>query len=304
MAPLPCAPRSADDLALPTARRGVPLGSLCRALASRTLLRVSHMLFRKTSPMVACLCVLALHASAAQTRPPAPPFTQSLAITGGFTINDHLDASSSPIPFSGTGLDSRFRYQRSFGRWNAIVEGEGARRTYSSRADAGTSVHERAYDGSFTTSLLRGFSSSSAFSAGLALDVRGGVLTHHYADPGATTTSYVNGYATLGPAVRWQHSALGGNTFLGLSVPLVGIAHHPYTDVRIDQASPSFNAVTLANLRGYNFTAGFETSARRRLGLIGEFHANALDYADIQRARTVTTGFNLGVVLRFGRTPR
>jgi hypothetical protein len=261
------------------------------------------MLFRKTSPMAACLCVVALHASAAQTRPSTPPFTQSLAVTGGFTINDHLDASSSPIPFSGTGLDSRFRYQRSFGRWNAIVEGEGARRTYSSRADAGTSVHERAYDGSFTTSFLRSLSSSpNGFSAGLAFDVRGGLLTHHYSDPNQTTTSYVNGYATLGPAVRWQHTALGGNTFVGLSVPLVGIAHHPYTDVRIDQASPSLRTVSVANLRGYNFTAGFETSARRRLGLIGEFHANALDYADIQRARTVTTGLNLGVVLRFGRT--
>jgi hypothetical protein len=261
------------------------------------------MLFRKTSPMVACLCVLALHATAAQTRPTVPPFTQSLSVTGGFSINDHLDASSSPIPFSGTGLDSRFRYQHSFGRWNAIVEGEGARRSYSSQADAGTSVHERAYDGSFTTTLLHDLSSSpSAFSAGLAFDVRGGVLTHYYADPQATTTSYVNGYATLGPAVRWQHAAFGGNTFVNFSVPLVGIAHHPYTDVRIDQAPPTLRTVTPANLLGYNFTAGFETSARRRVGLVAEFHANALDYADVQRARTATTGLNLGVVLRFGRT--
>ena len=261
------------------------------------------MLFRKTSPMAACLCVLALHVSAAQTRTSSPPFTQSLAVTGGFSINDHFDASASPIPFSGTGVDSRFRYQHSFGRWNAIVDAEGARRGYSSRADAGTSVHERAYDGSFTTTLLRELTrTGTGFSAGLALDVRGGVLTHHYADPGATSTSYVNGYATLGPAVRWQHAALGGTTFLGLSVPLVGIAHHPYTDVRIDQATPSLRTVTPANLRGYNFTAGFETSARRRVGFVGEFHANALDYADIQRARTVTTGVNLGVVLRFGRS--
>jgi hypothetical protein len=260
------------------------------------------MLFRKTSPMAACLCVLALRASVAQTRPTPQPFSQSIAVTGGFTINDHLDASASPIPFSGTGLDSRFRYQRSFGRWSTIIDADGARRTYSSRADAGTSVHERAYDGSFTTSLLREIGAPGAFSAGLALDVRGGLLTHYYADPNATSTSYVNGYATLGPAVRWQHAAFGGNGFLGLSVPLIGIAHHPYTDIRIDQAAPSFRTVTPANLRGYNFTAGFESSARRRLGFIGEFHANALDYADIQRARTVTTGLNLGVILRFGRT--
>ena len=41
------------------------------------------MLFRKMSPMVACLCVLALHASSAQTRP--SPFTQSLSVSGGWS---------------------------------------------------------------------------------------------------------------------------------------------------------------------------------------------------------------------------
>jgi hypothetical protein len=260
------------------------------------------MLYRKTSPMVACLCLAALHAAAAQTR--ATPFSQSLSASGGVTISQHLDASASPIPFSGGGVESRLRYERSAGRWDASVAIDGARRIYASRADAGTSVRERAFDGALSATLLRNFGadSRSGFGAGLALDVRGGLLTHRYADPAATATDYVSGYALLGPAVQWRQPLFGGSAVARFSVPLVGVAHHPYTDARIDQATPSLRTVSPATLRGYDASLGFESSARRRVGLMAEFNARTLDYADVQRSRMASAGLTAGLIVRFGRT--
>src|SRR5262249_2610751 len=211
-----------------------------RTLSANSL-RVSHMLFRKIAPTMACLCVTALDAVVAQTPSSlSQSFSQSFSVTSGLTLSQHLDASSSPIPFSGAGVEARLRYERLAGHWDASISLDGARRGYNSRADAGTSVHERAYDGVLTASLLRslGASSSSAFAAGLALDVRGGYLLHTYADPAATATDYVNGYALIGPAASWRHAAFGGTTVVRVDVPLFGYAHHPYTDARIDEASP------------------------------------------------------------------
>jgi hypothetical protein len=260
------------------------------------------MLYRKTSPMVACLCLAALHAAAAQTG--ATSFSQSLSATGGVTLSQHLDASASPMPFSGAGVESRIRYERTAGRWDASLTIDGARRIYTSRADAGTSVRERSYDGALNAALLRAFGGNAAngCAAGLAVDVRGGLLSHYYADPAATTSDYVHGYALVGPAVQWRQSMLGGIAIARVSVPAFGIAHHPYTDVRIDQAGTTFRTVSPATLRGYDASIRFESSARRRVGLVAEFSARALDYADIQRSRMAATGLSAGVVMRFGRT--
>jgi hypothetical protein len=260
------------------------------------------MLFRKTAPMLACLCLVATHATRAQTR--SAPFTQSVTASSGVTFSQHLDAASSPIPFSGTGVDARLGYERLAGRWDATLSLDGARRGYASRADAGTSVRERAYDGALTASLLRSFGSDAnhGFAAGLAADVRGGLLTHQYADPAATSTDYVQGYALVGPAVAWRHDLFGGTTVARFSVPLVGLAHHPYTDARIDQAPPSFRGVGPRTLRGYDASIGYQTSTRRTIGLTAEFQARTLDYADIQRSRMASTAFIAGVVMRFGRT--
>src|SRR5262249_28760586 len=204
--------------------------------------QVGHMSYRKTSPMAACLCLASLHAAAAQTR--AAPFSQSLSVTGGVTLSQHLDASASPMPFSGSGVESRLRYVHT-GRWDASLTIDGARRLYMSRADAGTSVRERSFDGALNAALLRNLGGSSAggFAMGIALDVRGGYLTHHYADPAATSTDYVNGYALVGPAVQWRQALFGGTAIARVSVPVYGVAHHPYTDVRIDQAGPTVRTV-------------------------------------------------------------
>jgi hypothetical protein len=260
------------------------------------------MLFKKLAPMLACLCFLALRRSDAQT--PSTPFSQSLTATSGLSFGQHLDASSSPIPFSGSGIEGRLRYERIAGHWDATIAADGARHLYTSRADAGTSVRERAFDGALTATLLRDLhrDSVSAFGAGLAVDVQGGLLTHRYADPAATSTDYVNGYALVGPAVRWRHDTFGGATTLRLSVPLVGVAHHPYSDARIDQVAPSFGVVGPRTLRGYDASVGFESSTARRIGIVSEFRVRALDYADLQRARTASTSLTAGIVMRFGRS--
>lgn len=258
------------------------------------------MSYRKTAPMAACLCLAALPLAVAQTR--TTPFSQSLTATSGLSIGQHRDASSSPIPFSGSGIAARVGYERSAGRWTTSLSLDGTQREYTSRADAGTSVRERAYDGALTATVLRTIGGGSAFAAGLAFDVRGGLLTHRYADPLATTTDYVSGYALVGPAVRWQHPLFGGNAIARFSVPVAGVAHHPYTDARIDQAPPSLHAVSPATLRGYDASVGFESSTRRRVGLMAEFQAHTLDYADVQRARTASTSLTAGVIVRFGKT--
>lgn len=260
------------------------------------------MLFKKIAPMLACLCFLALRRSDAQT--PSTSFSQSLTATSGLSFGQHLDASSSPIPFSGNGIEGRLRYERFAGRWDATIAADAARHLYTSRADAGTSVRERAFDGALTATLVRDLhrDSVSAFGAGLALDIQGGLLTHRYADPAATTTDYVNGYALVGPAVRWRHTAFGGATTLRLSVPLFGMAHHGYSDARLDQAAPTFSGVGPRTLRAYDASVGFESSTARRIGFIGEFRVHALDYADLQRARTASTSLTAGIVLRFGKS--
>jgi len=126
------------------------------------------MLYRKIAPTMACLCVAAAHAAAQAPSTQAPSassnsqYTQSFAATGGVSLSQHLEASSSPIPFSGTGFDARLRYERITGRWDATIALDGASRGYNSRADAGTSVHERAYDGALSASLLRAIGSNSA----------------------------------------------------------------------------------------------------------------------------------------------
>jgi hypothetical protein len=259
------------------------------------------MSYKKIAPMLACLSAAALHATGAQSR--SAPFSQSLSATSGVTFSQHLDASSSPMPFTGTGVDAGLRYDRFGTRWDATLSLDGARRIYASRADAGTSVRERAFDGVLTAALLRalGPDASRGFSAGLALDVRGGLLSHHYADPMATTSDYVHGYALVGPAAQWRHELFGGSAIARVSLPLVGIAHHPYSNARIDEASPSFRTVGPSQLRGYNASIGYQTSERRRIGLMAEFQAGALDYADIQRSRMTSTAFSAGVVMRFGR---
>jgi hypothetical protein len=258
------------------------------------------MLFRKTSPMLACLCVAALHVAGAQ---PGSAFSQSLTATSGLSFNQHLDASASPMPFKGTGVQAGLRYERIAGGWDWSAILDGARRDYISRADAGTSVRERGYDGAVNAALLRslGRSAESGIAVGIAVDVRGGVLTHQYADPGATATDYVSGYALVGPSARWRTAALGGNAIVRVGVPLVGIAHHPYTDARIDQASPAFHTVGPRMLHALDASIGYESSARRRIGFMTEFRARTLDYADIQRSRMASTALTAGVVMRFGR---
>jgi hypothetical protein len=271
------------------------------------------MLYRKIAPTMACLCVAAAHAAAQapSTQAPSPSsnsqykqYTQSFSATGGVSLSQHLEASSSPIPFSGTGLEGRLRYERIGGRWDATIALDGAGRGYSSRADAGTSVHERAYDGALSASLLRaiGSNSASGFAAGVALNVQGGWLEHQYADPAATASDYVNGYALIGPAARWRHSALGGTATVRLDVPLFGVAHHPYTDARIDEASPIVRTVGPSVLHGYNASIGYESSAKRRIGFMAEFQARALDYADVQRSRTASTALSAGLIVRFGKS--
>jgi hypothetical protein len=251
--------------------------------------------------MLACLCLVALHAAGAQAG--SAPFTQSFTAASGVTFSQHLDASSSPMPFSGTGVDAQLDYERLANRWDATLSVDGARRGYASRADAGTSVRERAYDGALTATLLRSFGSTASrgFAAGLALDVRGGLLTHRYADPSATSTDYVHGYALAGPAMQWRHDLFGGVTIARVTVPLAGFAHHPYSDARIDQAPPTLRAVGPRTIRGYDASIGYETSERRRVGLMAEFQARTLDYADIQRSRMASTALTAGVVMRFGR---
>ncbi|MGH7619621.1 MAG: hypothetical protein ACREPM_20600 [Gemmatimonadaceae bacterium] len=254
--------------------------------------------------MVACLCLLALRAGIAQT--PSIPFSQSLAATSGVTFAQHLDASASPIPFTGTGVDGRLRYEHIGTRWDATIAADAARRIYASSADAGTSVRERSFDGSLTATLLRDFlvDSRSAFGAGVSLDLQGGLLTHHYADPAATTTDFVSAYALVGPAVRYRRRVFGGIANVHFGVPLFGVAHHPYTDVRIDEASPSLHLVSPSTLRGYDTGIGFESSLTRRVGLIAELRSRALNYADTQRAHSASTALSAGIIMRFGRTGR
>jgi len=258
-------------------------------------------MFRGTiAPTTAWLCALAVHATAAQTG--QARFTTSLTASAGVTFAQHTDQSASPLLFAGSGFAERLDYERAGRRWTTTLGISSLIRDDVSRATAAAPVRERSIQGGLAWTAVRPLidRARATLAAGLTLDARGTLLAHHYDDPAATVSWFASAFATVGPAVRWRWMVPGGTAILRASAPLVGVAHRPYSDVRIEQAAPALRLVTVSDLRAFDASAAVETAPARPIGLRAEVNVGTFRYSDVQSMRAASAGFSLGVVARFG----
>ena len=108
---------------------------------------------RPITPLTACLCVLAVHTSRAQSG--TSPYSTSLTLTNGLSASQHVDLNASPLTFSGVGYDLGLGMRRGFGRWTFATTFDGAHRSYTTHLSAGTPSTETSFDGRLALSLVR-----------------------------------------------------------------------------------------------------------------------------------------------------
>ncbi len=275
------------------------------------------MWFWKVTPMAACLCVLTAVSGSAQsvqvdsardsTRDSArtaAPSSKSLSITGAYTKADRLDAVASPRPFDGSGVSGGLSYRATSPRWMFQTSLDGATANYLPNSGAATAT-ERAYSGSLGAGLTRWITSqpNRSFGVGVSLNSWAEVLEHQYADPNQTTASFMTGFATLGPSATFRQLIGGGEASISASVPLVGVVHQPYADLRQEHGPITFNAAGPAQLRGFDVGLRYETSVNSRMGLVVEHRLRNFDYTGGWNTNSLTNTTSLGVVIRLGRKP-
>ncbi len=253
----------------------------------------------KIASTMACICATAQIAFA-QVDP--APSRSEIAVAVGVAQTNQFDATASPLQFGGHGLDFRSRYARTAGRWAFTAGFDGGLRSLTPDRSL-TLGDERITQGEFRLDLQRalGASRTPAFSVGLALSTDVGVTAHHYDDPGQSVSNFVMGAITLGPSVGWRHAIGGGLARVNLSVPLVGIVDHPYTDVRAATSNFDMHVVNASTLRGLSADLSYSPAALRRFGIEYGYRLRLLNYADVQPLRSMSQSLTIGVVRRFGR---
>ena len=256
---------------------------------------------RPITPLTACLCVLAVHTSRAQSG--TSPYSTSLTLTSGLSASQHVDLNASPLTFSGVGYDLGLGMRRGFGRWTFATTFDGAHRSYTTHLSAGTPSTETSFDGRLALSLVRelGGTPGRGLGVGLFTDVTGGIVRHQYADPGATVSDYAHGVVSVGPQITYGRAIGDGLARVDLGAPLFGFVHRPYADTRRERPATSFDFASPSSLRAVNAGVSYETSERRRLGLFAAYRLRAMDLTEPQALRTFTNTLSLGVVARFGR---
>jgi len=252
-------------------------------------------------PLTACLCVLAVRVSGAQSG--TSPYSTSLTLTNGISASQHVDLNASPLTFSGVGYDLGLGVRRGFGRWSFATTFDGAHRSYTTHLSAGTPATETSYDGRLALSLVRelGGIPGQGLGIGLFTDATGGVVRHHYADPSATVSDYAHGVISVGPQITWGKAIGGGLARVDVGTPLFGFVHRPYADTRNERPATTFDFATPSSLRAVNAGVSYESSERRRVGLFAAYRLRAMDLTEPQSLRSLTNTFSLGVVARFGR---
>lgn len=261
------------------------------------------------TPALACLpVVLATTTTAvqAQSTPPSPSsqFTHSVGISTGVSFTDRFDATASPRPFAGVGTSGTIRYRFQPGAWSFTTEITGNHASYSPRDDLSGS--ERALSGGAALLLDRHAATigKTSLRLGLDLDSRGEVLEHRYADVAATLSSFVTAFATLGPTATLSRPVAGGQLSATAVVPVVGLAHQPYANMRQEREPVSVRTVGLSALRGGSLGVRFETSANARMGVVADYRLRTFDYSGGWRTRSLTNSTAIGIVTRFGSKSR
>jgi hypothetical protein len=265
-----------------------------------------------TTPMTACLCVAALFSVRAQVEG-APRRNGELAVYAGIAQGEQLNATASPLTFRGRGFDGAVDYRRALRgeRFVFAISANGGMRSVTTIDGSGSSAaaagSERITDGRITASLLRRFGGDSTgrgFAAGVAVATDLAVTAHRYADPTRHVSDFLAGFAMIGPSVSWRQPIGGGAARAQISVPLVALADHPYSDLRSDYSPTSVRFAGPGTLRGLSGAVTYAPADRRRAGVVTAYRFSLLDYADVQPLRAVSQSLSVGVVVRFGGASR
>jgi hypothetical protein len=258
------------------------------------------------TPALACLPVVLATAAQAQSAQPSPSsqFTHAVAISTGVTLTDRFDATASPRPFTGMGTAGTIRYRFQPGAWSFITEINGTHASYQPRDELSGS--EQAFAGGLGLSLDRHAATfgKTSLRLGLDLDSRGEVLEHRYADVAATLSSFISAFATLGPTATVSRPVAGGELSATAVVPVVGLAHQPYANMRQEREAVSLRTMGLSALHGGSLGVRYETSATARMGAIAEYRLRTFDYSGGWRTRSLTNSTSIGIVTRFGAKSR
>jgi hypothetical protein len=249
--------------------------------------------------------VLATAAQAQSTQPTPPPqFTHEVEVSTGVSFTDRFDATASPRPFDGVGTAGTMRYRYEPGAWSFATEINGSHASYQPRDDLSGS--EQAFAGGVTLTLDRQAATigKTSLRLGLDLDSRGEVLEHRYADVAATLSSFISAFATLGPTATVTRPVAGGELAASAVVPLVGLAHQPYANMRQEREPVSVRGVGPTDLRGGSLGLRYETSASARMGVVAQYRLSTFDYSGGWRTTSLTNSTSIGIVTRFGAKAR
>jgi hypothetical protein len=263
---------------------------------------------KSLTPALACLpVVLAGTTAQAQSAQPAkqtPPFNHALSVTSGVNFTDRLDATASPRPYAGVGTAAAVRYRFEPGKWSFTAEANGTRGTYQPRDNLTGSEHAMAGGVAMTVEREAAVVGNTEVRVGLALDTRAELLEHRYADVASTLSSFVSGFATLGPTGTVRRNLGSGEVAATVVLPMVGLAHQPYANTRQEREPFTVRAIGLSALRGASFGARYESSKNARFGIVAEYHLRAFDYTGGWRMRSLTNSTAIGIVSRFGTKGR
>jgi len=105
--------------------------------------------------------------------------------------------------------------------------------------------------------------------------------------------------ATLEPAVAWTSPIRGGLARVQLTSPLIGLAQHPYSDVRDGSTLSSVRVESVDRLRGATAALSYTSPLRRGFALTYSYRFKHLDYDDVQPFRSTSHGFAIGVTKHF-----
>lgn len=258
------------------------------------------------TPALACLpVVLASAATAAQAQSSQPSsYTHSIGLSTGVMFTGRFDATASPRPFDGVGTSGTLRYRFEPGAWSLTTEINGNHASYQPRDQLSGS--ERAVAGGIALSLDRHAATfgKTSLRLGLDLDSRGEVLEHRYADVAATLSSFVTAFATLGPTATVSRPVGGGELSATAVVPVIGLAHQPYANMRSEHEPVKVRTVDLSALHGGSLGLRYETSPTARMGVVAEYRLQSFDYSGGWRTRSLTNSTAIGIVTRFGGRSR
>jgi hypothetical protein len=256
------------------------------------------------TPALACLPVVLAGAAQAQSAHPQSSFAHSVGISTGVTFTDRFDATASPRPFNGVGTSGTIRYRFEPGAWSFTTEVTGNHASYQPRDELSGS--EQAFAGGIALSLDRHAATfgKTSLRLGLDLDSRGEVLEHRYADVAATLSSFVTAFATLGPTATLTRPVAGGQLSARAVVPVVGLAHQPYANMRQEREPVAVRAMNMSALHGGSLGLRYESSTAARMGIVAEYRLRTFDYSGGWRTRSLTNSTALGIVTRFGNRSR